>query len=303
MNIFVGFDGGGTFSRYIIQIDDAAPTLHHFEESIKPSEHSTSHTANRIASHLQEVLGKDIEHIHRIAISISGAGSPERKSELSRLIGSALSLSRENMFVESDSLFGLEASYQGDSNAGIFCIVGTGSVITARTFDNTVLKIGGWGKQFGDQGSAYAIGLATIRYYCHATDDLVEKGLLFDTVHRHLESRSREIGMTIRDHIQSGNINILEIARLTLNGQRDDIIGRRIIADAIADIVNDILSFYEKHQNELPKFVTLHGGLLQTPYYQERILNELEYHGFGVQILGTAHLLDYTLKKARSLGT
>lgn len=303
MNIFVGFDGGGTFSRYIIQIDDAAPTLHHFEESIKPSEHSTPHTAARITAHLQGILGDELKHIRSIAISISGAGSQERKSELSQLIGAALSLLRENIFVESDSLFGLEASYQGDNNAGIFCIVGTGSVITARTYDNTILKIGGWGKQFGDQGSAYAIGIASMRYYCHATDGLVEKGLLFDSIDSYLESKSHEIGMTIRDHIQSGNVNSLEIARLTLNGQRDDIIGRRIIADAITDIVNDILSFYEKHQNELPKFVTLHGGLLQTPYYQEKILNELEYHDFGVQILGTAHLLDYTLKKARSLGT
>jgi len=302
MNIFVGFDGGGTFSRYIIQKDDANPTLHHFEESIKPSEHSVIHTADKITTHLQEMLGKEIEHISSIAISISGAGSPVRKLELSHLISSALSLPSQNIFIESDSLFGLEASYQGKDNAGIFCILGSGSVITARTYDNTILKVGGWGKQFGDQGSAFAIGTLSMRYYCHATDGLAEKGLLFDTIHSYLESKSHEIGLSIRDYIQSGNINNLEIARVTLNGQRDDIIGRRIIDDAIRDIVTDILSFYEKHQNELPMFITLHGGLLQTPHYQEQMLNDLENLGFGVQILGTAHLLDHTLKKARTLG-
>jgi N-acetylglucosamine kinase-like BadF-type ATPase len=301
MNIFVGFDGGGTYSRYIIQRDDAAPTLHHFEESIKPSEYSVIHTAGRITAHLQEILGNEIQQIRSMAISISGAGSPERKSELSHLISSALSLPFQLVFVESDSLFGLEASYQGENNAGIFCIVGSGSVITARTHTNTILKVGGWGKQFGDQGSAFAIGTQSVRYYCHATDALAEKGQLFDSIHSYLESRSQEIGITVRDYLQTRNINILEIAKITLNGQRDDVIGRRILDDAIHDIVTDIFSFYENHRDELPMFITLHGGLLQTPYYQERILNDLEYHGFGVQILGTAHLLDHTLKKARMI--
>ncbi len=301
MNIFVGFDGRGTYSRYIIQKDDATPVLHHFEESIKPSEHSVIHTASRITAHLQEVLGKDIEGVRSIAISISGAGSSERKSELSHLISSALSLPIEHVFVESDSLFGLEASYQGENNAGIFCIVGSGSVITARTYQNAILKVGGWGKQFGDQGSAFSIGSESIRYYCHAADGLAEKGVLFDTIDKYLESKSHEIGMNIRDYIQSGNLNVLEIARIILNGQRGDIIGKRIIDDAIRDIVTDILSFYENHRDGLPMFITLHGGLLQTPYYQERMLSDLEHHGFGVQILGTGHLLVYTLKKARTL--
>ncbi|HEY6171180.1 MAG TPA: BadF/BadG/BcrA/BcrD ATPase family protein [Candidatus Kapabacteria bacterium] len=300
MNIFIGFDGGGTYSRYIVQKDEATPTLHHFEESIKPSKHSVIHTAGRITAHLQEILSEEIAHICSIAISISGAGSPERKSELSHRISSTLSLPSQNVFVESDSLFGLEASYQGKDNAGIFCIVGSGSVITARTYQNTILRVGGWGKQFGDQGSAFAIGIASMRYYCLAADGLVEKGFLFDTIHSHLESKSHELGMSIRDYIQSGTITILEVARITLNGQRDDTVGRGIIDDAIREIVTAILSFYSKHQNELPMFVTLHGGLLQTPYYQETMLNDLEHHGFRFQILGTAHLLDYTLKKART---
>lgn len=301
MNIFVGFDGGGTYSRYIIQRDDTTPVLHHFEESIKPSEHSVTHTAGRITSHLQEILGNEIQYIRSIAISISGAGSPERKSELSQLISSTLSLSTQCVFVESDSLFGLEASYQGENNAGIFCIVGSGSVITARTYNDTILKVGGWGKQFGDEGSAFAIGTQSVRYYCHATDGLEEKGILFDSLHAHLQSKSQEIGITIRDYIQSGTINILEIARIILNGQKEDAIGRIILDRAIRDIVMDIMSFYESHHDELPMFITLHGGLLQTPYYQDRILNDLEHLGFRVQILGTAHLLDHTLKKARTL--
>jgi N-acetylglucosamine kinase-like BadF-type ATPase len=301
MNIFVGFDGGGTYSRYIIQRDDTTPVLHHFEESIKPSEHSVAYTAGRITAHLQEILGDKIKDISSIAISISGAGSPERKAELSQLVSSSLSLPEEHIFVESDSLFGLEASYQGENNAGIFCIVGSGSIITARTYNNTILKVGGWGKQFGDQGSAFAIGTESIRYYCHATDGLEEEGILFDSIHKYLVSKSQEIGMTIRDYIQSANITILEIARITLNGQRDDAIGRKIIDCAIRDIVADIFSFYQKHSDELPMFITLHGGLLQTRYYQDRILNDLEHHGFSVQILGTAHLLDYSLKKARAL--
>jgi predicted NBD/HSP70 family sugar kinase len=79
MNIYVGFDGGGTFSRYIIGRDGATPTLHHYQESIKPSEHSIAHTATRILSHLEEILGKDKEFIRGICISISGASDFNRR--------------------------------------------------------------------------------------------------------------------------------------------------------------------------------------------------------------------------------
>jgi glucosamine kinase len=302
MNIYVGFDGGGTFSRYIIGRDGATPTLHHYQESIKPSEHSIAHTATRILSHLEEILGKDKEFIRGICISISGAGNEAQKKELSKRIADSLRLQPEMIFVESDSVFGLDASYQDENNAGIFCIVGSGSVITARTKTNALLKIGGWGKYFGDQGSAYDIGSETLRYFCHATDGIAEKGELFDSITSFLTSKTGERSMTVREYLYSGDIDRLDVARITLNGSNADRIGRSIIDRAIADIVSDIQAFYENHKDDVPKFITLHGGLLQTPYYQDRILDTLEHLGFGVQILGTAHLLDHSLTRAKSIG-
>lgn len=301
MSIFVGFDGGGTYSRYIIQKDDLPPTLHHIEDSIKPSETSVEHTAARLLHHLDEILRNLRKDILGICISISGAGSNITKEAISNIIAAELHLSPENVLVESDSLFGLEASYQGDANAGIFCIIGTGSVITARTFTNKILKIGGWGKEFGDQGSAHAIGVESIRYYCQATDEVAHRGILYDKVTAHLEEQSGYQEKTIREYIYSGNVYASKIARITLANTKDDNIAKSIVFRAISDIVDTITTFYDTHKDQLPAFVTLHGGLLQTPAYQEQITDELESRGFQVQYLGTAHLLDYCLKKAKQI--
>ncbi len=63
--------------------------------------------------------------------------------------------------VESDAYI----SYVGaiGLEPGVMLIAGTGSIAIARRPDGTMLRIGGWGPHFGDEGSGFWIGRESIR--------------------------------------------------------------------------------------------------------------------------------------------
>jgi N-acetylglucosamine kinase-like BadF-type ATPase len=53
---------------------------------------------------------------------------------------------------------------------GIGLISGTGSIAVGRAPDGRAARAGGWGYVFGDEGSAYAVAVAALRWYARASD-------------------------------------------------------------------------------------------------------------------------------------
>jgi N-acetylglucosamine kinase-like BadF-type ATPase len=53
---------------------------------------------------------------------------------------------------------------------GVGLICGTGSICLGRARDGRTLRVGGWGHLFGDEGSAYHIGIEALRLATHAAD-------------------------------------------------------------------------------------------------------------------------------------
>jgi N-acetylglucosamine kinase-like BadF-type ATPase len=53
---------------------------------------------------------------------------------------------------------------------GVGLISGTGSICMGRARDGRAARVGGWGHLFGDEGSAYQIGMEALRMATHAAD-------------------------------------------------------------------------------------------------------------------------------------
>ena len=49
-------------------------------------------------------------------------------------------------------------------------VCGTGSIVYGRTTTGELIRAGGWGYLFGDEGSGYAIGVAALRAVMQAYD-------------------------------------------------------------------------------------------------------------------------------------
>ncbi|MBM3459264.1 MAG: hypothetical protein FJX77_12110 [Armatimonadetes bacterium] len=60
-----------------------------------------------------------------------------------------------------------------DGEPGILVVSGTGSIAFGRGRSGAEARAGGWGPLFGDAGSAYAVGLAALRYLAASADGMV----------------------------------------------------------------------------------------------------------------------------------
>ena len=68
---------------------------------------------------------------------------------------------------------------------GLLVIAGTGSIALGRTAEGSLVRVGGWGAQLGDDGSAYAIGLEALRAVLRAHDGRAPPTGLAAVVSRH----------------------------------------------------------------------------------------------------------------------
>src|SRR5688572_478396 len=136
--IIIGFDGGGSRSRFLIKSDNNQPEYFIQEESLKYSDLGIEPAAKRFKEITQELVG-NVSDIGAIGISLSGAGDPKKQEEFRAALRREFANSSLPIHVESDSTITLQAAYPEDDMSGLLVIAGTGSVYLARTMDKEVV--------------------------------------------------------------------------------------------------------------------------------------------------------------------
>src|SRR5437762_2684523 len=104
--IFIGFDGGGSTSRFLVRRTTTTPENFTFSRNLKYSDIGIANSANGFADCLKEILGEDIRHLKALCISLSGASDSKKNEELAQEIRNNLSLPLK-LHIESDSSFTL----------------------------------------------------------------------------------------------------------------------------------------------------------------------------------------------------
>jgi len=98
-----------------------------------------------------------------VCAGVSGAGRAEDQNRLRTCLADRLVTSAWKVTVEvvHDGILALESALpQGRS--GLVAVVGTGSLVLARTEEGEILRAGGWGPQIDDAGSGTALGRAAL---------------------------------------------------------------------------------------------------------------------------------------------
>jgi glucosamine kinase len=160
--IFLGIDGGATKTRFILE-DHEGNELAQLETG--PSNWISSGAANT-----RESISRGIQSLptppNVVCGGFAGAGRPEGlefyRTCISHLLPQAV------VFIETDA----HIAYVGaiGLRPGILVLAGTGSIVIARKPDGTFLRTGGWGPNFGDEGSGFWIGREAIRLALRAHD-------------------------------------------------------------------------------------------------------------------------------------
>ncbi len=108
-----------------------------------------------------------------------------------------------------DSLIALTSVSLG--SAGIGVIAGTGSAAMGRDPQHNEARSGGWGYLFGDEGSAYWIGVEALRAIGYALDGSIPDTTLLGAFLQHFQVESFD---DIHRLIYSGSLARVEIAEL-----------------------------------------------------------------------------------------
>jgi len=114
-----------------------------------------------------------------VCIGAAGAGR-EADSDAVKEIARHLIPAETTLFVKHDGQIALRAATA--DRPAMVVIAGTGSMAYGERADGTPARAGGYGTLIGDDGGAYAVGLAALRHTARALDGVDKRGRLADSV-------------------------------------------------------------------------------------------------------------------------
>lgn len=179
MNIFLGFDAGGTKTD-CVALDATGRLL--AETTGGPANPMRVGFAKAFFA-LEDAARcaltearQETENVRAICAGVAGAGRPRVARRLTSYLSHAFP--QASVRVITDIEIALEAALaQGNvdsraSEAGIVIVAGTGSAAYGRNSAGKTARAGGWGPWIGDPGSAYDIGRHAVEAALRARDHL-----------------------------------------------------------------------------------------------------------------------------------
>jgi N-acetylglucosamine kinase-like BadF-type ATPase len=192
-----------------------------------------------------------------LCCGLAGAGREVERQEVHRILEEAGVARRVLVLGDADVAM---ADAFGDG-PGVLLIAGTGSIAWARAAGRPPLRVGGWGRLLGDEGSGYAIGLDALRHVVRAADGRAPTGLL--TAEVLAGTRCSEVDELIRFADRATKAAIAALApRVLACAAGGDAAAAAIRDDAVAALVELVRTAVSRAGMETP-VVALAGGLLE----------------------------------------
>jgi glucosamine kinase len=173
--IYLGIDGGGTKTTCVVA--DKHSVL---GSATSGGSNLTRWGEARVREALQTGVkeacakaGVDPQKIDRTCVGLSGAGRPEVREAVARMMSEIVG---GQVQVVSDLETTLEAAF--GLGPGVITISGTGSIAYGRDTQGHTARSGGWGLAISDEGSGQWIGRAAVSAVLGAKDAGDEPALL-----------------------------------------------------------------------------------------------------------------------------
>lgn len=168
--IVVGVDGGGSKTRVMVGTaeGEVLATIEGPKSAIVPGEaaHSANVIADLVVRAIAEIAQPGAVLPRVLYCGIAGTGREEER----RALHAALDAKElaEEVVVDSDGLIALYDALE--DRAGILLVVGTGSIAYGRSPAGEIVRCGGWGPTFGDEGSGGWIGKRALSIIAASSD-------------------------------------------------------------------------------------------------------------------------------------
>src|SRR5215472_9631353 len=231
--LYLGVDGGGT--RTTVWVSDAAGRVLGRgvagpSNAVKVGLASAKREILRAARQALAKAGGGA--LEAVCLGLAGADRPQ----ISRPLAACLRKHLPARFhlVTIDAAIALEAAIgTGAEESAIVVIAGTGSIACARDARGGLLRCGGWGALFGDEGSGYDLARKAVRAGLRALDGRGPGTRLGAAI-------ARALGLRTVTELPGRNSTPEEIAALApiviKGARRGDAVARQLVDNAGRDL-------------------------------------------------------------------
>ncbi|HEU4748797.1 MAG TPA: BadF/BadG/BcrA/BcrD ATPase family protein [Gemmatimonadaceae bacterium] len=168
--IVIGVDGGGSRTRVMVGTADGEElaTLEGPGSaiSLQGVEHSAAVIADLVTRALAEIAQPGAVFPRILYCGVSGTG----REEAAKALHSAVDRKElaEEVIIDSDGLIAYYDAFE--DRPGILLVAGTGSIAYGRSPSGTLVRCGGWGPSFGDEGGGGWIGRRALSIVAASSD-------------------------------------------------------------------------------------------------------------------------------------
>ncbi|WP_099361600.1 N-acetylglucosamine kinase [Fredinandcohnia onubensis] len=222
----------------------------------------------------------NVDNVKKAVFALAGIDTDNDEKEVSRVVQetvNGLAIKIERLQVENDCLSALLGSTQ--NKAGVLLIAGTGSIVFAHDGNNRIVRSGGWGHRFGDEGSGYWIGKQAIESVLKMQDGRGEDTLLTKLVLEKFDFTKIE---ELYNWAYSDAYSVDDVGALATTVDEafrlDDPVSKRILERAVEELLLLVHTAIENagiQQNEFD--LILQGGVFQHNHYiKNQVRNRIQ---------------------------
>jgi N-acetylglucosamine kinase-like BadF-type ATPase len=268
---YAGADSGGTKCEVLLASEEFGIISSRSYKGIHYSLTGAKEYSNAIAGFISDSAKKaGLNMSSCLGICVGAAGARENKDRqeirknLSKLTGASVTAT-------TDAMTALAGSFDGSD--GIILISGTGSVLYGLS-ENRVIRVGGWGRIFGDEGSGYWIGKRALNIVAREFDEKKMKG----KPSMLSAGLQKEFGMdssNINSMIFSEKLAIQSIAPYVINCAKEGCsVSRRIVDEAVEGLMWHINTFMKISRRKSLIEIAFTGSIIENDNILSRKLKK-----------------------------
>lgn len=204
---YIGIDGGGTKTKFVLYDDKGQSLKEIVDESVHVLTQDYQKCIDILKTHVNTL---DPTHQAFIVAGLAGYGNQET---LRRKIEDIcqIAFSGYQYLLYNDVQIAMMGALGGKN--GIVVIAGTGSIAFSY-LDGQTKRCGGWGYQLGDEGSAFWMGNQLLSKYCQQVDGRLERTALYDEVKKACQLKDDYDIISYRHLLMNERSEIAQLAKI-----------------------------------------------------------------------------------------
>lgn len=280
MKYFLGIDGGGTKTAYLLVDENGTCLAEERTSGCSYKEIGINKTVQLLKSGVSQCLnqaGVKEEELSAIAIGLPCFGELK---EQDRLVSRAI----EEIFTSCPVHItnDVEVGWAGSlgMNPGVNIVAGTGSIAFGKNQEGMSARSGGWSTFFGDEGSCYWLGRRTMELYSKQADGRIQKGPLYNLMKSEfsLEEEMDFISLMEKEYIEERS-KVASLQRFLLTAaQQGDLSAQKLYQEAAVELGMMAGSILKQLWNGEKVPVSYSGGLFHAKKfvlpYLEKLVQE-----------------------------